>query len=83
MALSGLSSTEGLTFFVLTIIFLIVAISAVGLRIWAKNILRRAYEAHDFWILAALVGLCIVLLKRRRAKHISSCSRLATLSILS
>ncbi len=54
-SLRGFSTTGGLTFSILTIIFLFLSIVAFVLRIWAKTMIRRQYQAHDYLISMALV----------------------------
>lgn len=53
--LSGWSTAKGRAFYVLTIIFQLIALIAVALRIWAKSIRKRPFAPHDYLIFAASV----------------------------
>jgi hypothetical protein len=53
--LRGLGTHGGITDVVVTCIFYSLAVIAVGLRIWAKMILKRNYRIDDYLVFAALV----------------------------
>ena len=48
-------SPMGIALVVATSVFLLLAIIAVALRIWAIVIIRRKYRLHDYLIFAGLV----------------------------
>lgn len=39
----------------LTVMFEVIAITAVALRFWAQRLLKRKYFAHDMWIVIGFV----------------------------
>ncbi|TGO82540.1 hypothetical protein BPOR_0809g00010 [Botrytis porri] len=53
--LGALTSPKGLGNVVTIVIFAILSIVAVGLRIWSKVVIRRAFRADDYCIFAALL----------------------------
>lgn len=56
--LGALTSPKGLGNVVTIVIFAILSIAAVGLRIWSKVVIRRAFRADDYCIFVALV--CVI-----------------------
>lgn len=54
---TGLSGELGRVGFILNIIFTVIAVVAVGLRVWAMILIKRSTEAHDFFVFGALVSL--------------------------
>ncbi|KAM0146686.1 hypothetical protein ACHAQE_010623 [Botrytis cinerea] len=53
--LGALTSPKGLGNVVTIVIFAILSIAAVGLRIWSKVVIRRAFRADDYCIFVALL----------------------------
>ncbi|CCD48297.1 hypothetical protein BofuT4_P106810.1 [Botrytis cinerea T4] len=55
--LGALTSPKGLGNVVTIVIFAILSIAAVGLRIWSKVVIRRAFRADDYCIFVALYSI--------------------------
>jgi hypothetical protein len=53
--LRGLGTGAGRGFFVTSLVFLILAFVAVGMRLWSKRVLRRDFKLHDHFMFLGLV----------------------------
>jgi hypothetical protein len=51
----GLTTSNGMTVFVTTLIFQVIAFLAVSLRVWAKRIHARLFATHDYFIFLSFV----------------------------
>ncbi len=54
-SLRGLATVKGQQFVIVTAVFLVLVFAVAGLRVWAKVVVGRRFEIHDYLAFAALV----------------------------
>ncbi|KAF7513052.1 hypothetical protein GJ744_011318 [Endocarpon pusillum] len=54
-SLRGLATVKGQQFVIVTAIFFLLILAVAGLRVWAKIVVGRRFEIHDYLAFAALI----------------------------